>query len=234
MYKIMLGLVAAGILAWSASAGAADTPYRATATCPVDDRPFTWTATASYSTWGLELDAKPIGSTIFPRTIPQCPDSLFPVFKDEFTPVEKATLRALVATPEYVAVQNESSYYLLHFVFEKMGEGDPMGLAWLLMQSTWQVRETDPVRYIRYAAETIEAMDAALPDIRESQPDDWWYLQVATANVQRQAGEFEGATRRLDALTGEPPVGDLPARIALTRQMIAAQDRSPGIMPDAR
>lgn len=238
MRKVLLAALAAGLMAGTTAPAAAGIPMRVESTCPVDDAKFSWTTTASYSTWGQELDAKPIGSWTFPMTIPQCPQSRFPVYKETFTAEEKAAIRALVLTPEYQAVQEEASYYLLRFVLEKLGGAEPlepMQGAWLLMQATWQVRETDPERYRRYAAETTAAMDLALPALRESEPADWWFLQIATANVQRQAGDFAGATARLDALTGEAPEQGQPAeRIALTRQKIAAQDTSPGALPDAR
>lgn len=236
MLSFVVGVLAAGLLSGAANA-VADTPFEATSVCPVNDEPFTWTSTYSYSTWGSELDAKPLGSTRFPVTIPQCPESRFPVYEETFTAEEKAAIRELVATPEYAAVKDDASYYLLRFVIEKLaGEEpvDPMQMAWLLMQATWQVRETDPERYLRYAAETAAAMDLALP-LRESEPADWWYLQIATANVQRQAGDFDGATARLDSLTGDMPSEGQPAeRIALTRQKIAARDTTAGALPDPR
>lgn len=228
---ILAACAASALLAGPAAAG---TPYEARAVCPVDGREFTWTSTASYSTWGSTLDAQPIGSWHFPLTIPQCPDSRFPLYKDEFTDAEKAAIQALVATPEYAAVKDESSYYLTHFVMSRLETLEPLGGAWLLVQATWQVRE-DADRYARYAAQAVPAMDAGLPGLKDSEPADWWYLQIAVANVQRQAGDFDGATARLDALTGDMPAEGQPAeRIAETRRLIAARDRSVGMLPDAR
>lgn len=238
MRKALLAALAVGAMVGASAPATAGIPMRVQSTCPVDDVRFTWTTTASYSTWGTELDAKPIGSWTFPMTIPQCPDSRFPVFKETFTDAEKVAIRALVLTPEYQAVKDEASYYLLRFVQQKLGGDEPIAplqSAWLLLQATWQVRETDPERYRRYAAETVTAMDAALPGLRESEPTDWWYFQIATANVQRQSGDFAGAIARLDSLTGDFPEEGQPAeRIALTRQKIAAQDASPGHLPDRR
>lgn len=237
MRKVMLAALAAGLLVGATTSATAGMPMRVQSTCPVDDAKFSWTTTAAYSTWGSELDGKPIGSWTFPMTIPQCPESRFPVYKDTFTPEEKAAIRALVATPEYAAVRDEASYYLLRFVLEKLEAepAEPMQGAWLLMQATWQVRETDPDRYRRYAAETSAAMDLALPSLKDSEPADWWHLQIATANVQRQAGDFDGAAARLDGLVGDMPAEGQPAeRIALTRQMIAARNAAPGFLPDAR
>lgn len=235
MRSMVLAVVAVGLLAGAAAPAAAGIPMRVQATCPVDGQKFMWTTTASYSTWGAELDAKPIGSWTFPMTIPQCPENGFPVYKEVFSDEEQAAIRALVLTPEYAAVKDEASYYVLRFVMEKLEEPEAMAVAWMLMQSTWQVRETDPDRYGRYAAETVAAMDLSLPTLKDSEPADWLYLQIATANVQRQAGDFSGALQRLDNLTGDLPEEGQPAeRIALTRQLIAAGNRAPGALPDSR
>lgn len=66
MRKTVLAAVAAGLLTAAAWPVAAGTPYRAEATCPVDGQKFFWTSTASYSTWGSELDGLPIGRGPFP------------------------------------------------------------------------------------------------------------------------------------------------------------------------
>lgn len=232
----VMAAVAVGILAAAATPAAAGTPVRVETVCPVDGKKFTWTTTASYSTWGMELDGKPIGSWQFPMTIPQCPDSKFPVYQEEWTDEQKAAIRALVATPEYAAVRDEASYYLLRFVAERLTPPDgpePVNAGWLLLQATWQVRD-EPERYARYAGELVTAVDAELPALKAEDPDSWWFFQVATANVQRQAGDFAAASARLDSLAGETPVEQVAERIALTRQLIAAQDRKPTAPPDPR
>lgn len=229
MRKMVMAALAAGVLTAVGAPAAAGTPVRVETVCPVDGKKFTWTTTASYSTWGMELDGKPIGSWHFPMTIPQCPDSKFPVYQEEWTDDQKATIRALVATPEYAAVRDEASYYLLRFVAERLQPADaeePVAAGWLLLQATWQVRD-EPERYARYARELVEAVDAELPALKGEDMDGWWFFQLATANVQRQAGDFAGAAARLDSLTGETPVEQAAERVALTRQLIAAQDRKP-------
>lgn len=235
MRKMVMAAVAAGVLTAAGAPAAAGIPVPVESVCPVDDKKFTWTTTASYSTWGMELDGKPIGSWHFPMTIPQCPDSKFPVYQEEWTEAEKAAIRELVATPEYAAVRDEASYYLLRFVAERLEPGDaeePVAAGWLLLQATWQVRD-EPERYARYARELVAAVDAELPALKGGDMDNWWFFQLATANVQRQAGDFAGASARLDSLTGEPPEG-VAERIALTRQLIAAGDRKPTAPPDPR
>lgn len=209
------------------SAAQAGTPYTETVVCPVDGRSFTYTATASYSTFGRALDGKPHASWIMPLPLPQCPDSRFPVYRTDFSADEQARIRALVETPEYKAIKDEASYYVLWFVLGRMGEeGEGVDALWPLVKATWQVSD-DPERYAHYVGQLTPLMDAALEPLRASQPADWWYLQLVLANLARQSGDFEGATARLVALDGIPPdVGDLVQRLDMTRGLIASRDRS--------
>lgn len=227
-----VGAVAAllALITFQAPAAEAGIPVSQTVRCPIDGRTFTHTTTASYSTWGSHLDGLPMGSWAFPLALPQCPDSRFPVFR-EFETSETEELRRLVATPEYQAIANERSYYVLSHVMRALGEGEPLDWAWHVLQASWQARG-DPALYRRYAAELIPMFDAALPAVLESEPGDWWYYQTILANVSRQAGDFGAATARLDALEGEPPLPVLSARIALTRELIAARDSAPRAFGD--
>lgn len=232
---IMAAAVAA-LLGVSTMPALAGTPYRAEATCPVDGKKFTWTSTASYSTWGMELDGKPIGSWNFPMPIPQCPGSGFPVYR-EFSAREVEAIRALVQTPEYDAIKDETSYYVLAFVVGKLdADFSPWNRAWVLLKATWQARGDD-AQYARYATETLEALDAALPSVREKGPAEWRGTQIIAANVERQAGRFEAATARLDGLDSQARAEgeddqDQAVRIALTRRLIAERDTRPNSPPD--
>lgn len=220
-------------LAFAPMTGAlAGTPYTAKAVCPVDDKTFEYTGTGSYSTFGSYLDGMPQASWTMPMPLPQCPDSRFPVYRDDFSDADKEKIRALVTTPEYGAVRDEASYYLFWFVLNQL-EPPREGLngRWPLLQATWQVRE-DPQRYARYVGEVIPLIEAVLPKVKAEAPADWWYYQVVLANLERQSGDFAAAIARLDKLDGDPPaVGDLSQRLTLTRQMIAQQDRSAAAPP---
>lgn len=209
-------------------------PVPVESVCPVDDQKFTWTTTTSYTIFDTALDGQPIGSWHFPLDIGQCPDSKFPVYKEEFTEEEKQAIRELVARPEYKAIQDEASYYVLSFVLSRLEEPEPLDTAWYLVQATWQVRDDAP-RYRRYALETLAALDAGLEGMRESEPENWWYLQIVASNIERQSGDFEAATRRLDALPAEVPAeGSLAKRIALTRQLVAEHNQELAVLPDPR
>lgn len=218
-------LILAGALALGmAPAAYAGTPYPIKVECPLTGETFTHTATASYSTYGMHMDGMPVGSWTFPMPVPQCPGSRFPVTKEVYSDAEKTALRALVLTPEYAAVQNEASYYVMDFVMAKTGEQTPESHVWLLLQATWQVR-SDMAAYARYAAELAPAMDAASDQLKSEDPENWYFYQLSTANVLRQSGDFDGAAQRLAVVEAAPSDQPMINKwIELSRAMIVARD----------
>lgn len=228
MKKLML----AGVLALGmASVAHAGTPYPIKVECPLTGETFMHTATASYSTYGMYLDGMPVGSWTFPMPVPQCPGSRFPVMKEDYSDAEKTALRALVLTPEYAAVQNEASYYVMDFVMARTGEQTPESHVWMLLQATWQVRE-DVAVYARYAGELAVAMDAAGDQLKSDDPANWYFYQLSTANVLRQSGDFDGAANRLAMVEVAPSdQPEIQKWIELSRAMISARDSTPKEMP---
>lgn len=222
--SMMAGVALAGAL--FASTAEAGTPITVQVTCPLTGERFNFNTTASYSTWGRDLDGRQQGSWEFPLAIPQCPTTRFPVMED-MTPEELEAARALVETPGYQAVRGEASYYVLSYVMTQMEMGDPVDRAWHILQATWQV-QNDPERYRRYASELTDRWDAVAPAFREESPEDWMWIETYVANVERQSGRLDAATARLAAL--EAAAGDdaeLMERVALTRQLIADGNTRP-------
>ena len=224
-------ITALGLALW-APPTTAGTPVRVQIACPVDGVEFSFTDTASFSTWGAELDGKPMGSWTTPMPIPQCPGSNFPVYRRDFDANDKAKIKVLVETPEYQAIKDEAPYYVLRFVLPKIepdSEADP---DFLLLAATWQARDK-PEAYARYVSELVPLMDAKVHE-QTAQDTDWWWRKIIVANLLRQVGDFEGATARLDALSGAPPAQtDFGQRVALTRSLIAARDSRPQAVDSA-
>lgn len=219
---LLAGVISVGL----AAPAFAGLPHVIKVECPLDGVKFDFVTTMSHSTWGFHMDGKPVGSWTFPMPIPQCPGTRLPVVGGEYSAEQKAALNALVLTPEYKAIQNEASYYVLDFVLRKTGEQKPEGHVWMLLQSTWQVDE-DPATYSRYAAELVEAMDNGLKREDIEEQGNWPFYQLSIANVQRQAGDFDGARQRLaqlgDQVQSDP---ELLEWADLTRTMIEAGDTS--------
>jgi len=199
------------------------------ATCPVDGTRFTYSSTPSYSIFGRALDGLPQGSWFFPLELAQCPACRFPVEIGTLDAPRAERARALIARDDYRRMaEEETPYRLLYFVMEALDLGVPMARVDRLLQATWQTYgEAD--RYGRYAAELGAAMDAAGEAFRAECPEDWAVYSSFIANVERQAGNWKAAVRRLDQIEA---IGlkdaDLAARIAQTRRLIADGDARPG------
>jgi len=225
MLKTIVAVVALSgtLVATSVEAG---TPITIEVTCPLTNARFNFETTASYSTWGRELDGLQMGSWTFPLAIPLCPDSRFPALEN-LTSEQLTAAAALVQTPGYQAIRDEASYYVLSYVTRELAMGDAIDPAWHLLQATWQVRD-QPDLYRRYASELTTSWEASAAAFQAESPQDWMWIESYIANVERQAGRFEEARARLDRL--EPLAvedTDLVERIGLTRRLIAEGNSRP-------
>lgn len=198
-------------------------------TCPVDGTTFTFESTPSYSIFGRALDGLPQGSWFFPLKLAQCPACRFPVEIGALDEARAERAKALVESDDYRRMaERETSYRLLCFVMEALDLGAPMARVDRLLQATWQTYG-DADRYGRYASELGAAMDGSGEAFRAERPEDWAAFSSFVANVERQAGNWEAATLRLDRIEAAGlEDADLAARIAQTRRLIADGDARPG------
>lgn len=200
-------------------------PISVKAVCPIDGTEFEYRSTPSYTVFGRRLDGCPFGSWRFPLELPRCPQCRFPASKGLVSEADQDKARALAASPEFAAVKDEADYYVLAWVLEKLGVGGAIGPVDRLMNACWEVGPND-ARYGRYAQDLGQAMDGAGDAIREQSAESWVALQSFIANIQRQAGDWAGAVRRLDALEASGlDLEDAKDRIDRTRELIADADR---------
>jgi hypothetical protein len=195
----------AAILAMTPLGAQAGIPMEVKEKCPVGGESFTYTTTASYSTFGQRPDGKPYGSWTFPLALPVCPGNGLVMYK-EFSATELARLPALIGAPEYRALKDETVYYRAARLARALDPADDMA-AWLLLSATWEAEHDEP-RVRRYQAEFVRAV-AELP--KQPQSLGRFALQVRAANALRESGLFDEAGAALrslprDALT--PPGAD--------------------------
>ncbi|MBV8687104.1 MAG: hypothetical protein JOZ90_01040 [Alphaproteobacteria bacterium] len=193
----MAGLIAAAaILGPPARAGM---PVEAQMKCPIGGKSFTYTTTASYSTWGTRPDGKPYGSWDFPLELPRCPGNGLVVF-DRFTAEEVKRLEPLVASAEYRAMlDKETNYYLAAWLMKRLGRPD-IDVAWMIVQASWQA-DARPELKARYQTEYV-ALIRALP--RAGDAGDWLAMQGRAANGLRELKRFEEAKALLAGLDLSP------------------------------
>ena len=186
--------LAAAIAAFALAAvpASAGKPVTETMTCPIGGGSFSFTTTASYSTYGERPDGKPYGSWTFPLALPECPDNGLVLYKD-YTPDEVARLEPLVASEAYQALRREDTpYYRAYWLMKAMDLG-PERYLWALLQASWQAQDRPDLRK-RYLAELAEA-SAAVP----ARPDDlnWIGMEGRAINALRELGRFDEASARL-------------------------------------
>lgn len=239
MKRATLALMLAAAVAAPASAGF---PVESEETCPVGGEKFTFTTTGSYTIFGQRPDGKPFGSWVFPLALPECPSNALAVYR-EFTSEEIPALTALVLSPEYQALKDETPYFRASWLAARMDAGDPLTSIFLLLSATWEA-DYDPVlkdRYQRTFADAAVAVPADLANL------DSLFLHYRRANALRELGDFPEAIAALDILplaaldvpmpTGKDvayeTVRDARSRrflfeaIPLMRKVIAAGDTSP-------
>jgi hypothetical protein len=187
---LLAAAVAASALA--AAPSSAGTPVTETMTCPIGGGSFSFTTSASYSTYGERPDGKPYGSWTFPLALPECPDNGLVLYK-QYTPEEVAKLEPLVASEAYQALRKEDTpYYRAYWLMKAMGLG-PERYLWALLQASWEAQDRPELRK-RYLTELAEA-SAAVP----SRPQDlnWIGMEGRAINALRELGRFDEALARL-------------------------------------
>ena len=229
------------VIAAMAAPANAGFPVETEVTCPVGGETFTYVTTGSYSTFGQRPDGKPFGSWTFPLALPECPSNALVVYR-EFKPDEIVLLTALVQSPEYQALKDETPYFRASWLAARMDRADPLTSTFLLLSATWEsdgVPETKS-RYQRAFA------DAASAKPVDSAKRDTLFLRFRLANAYRELGDFAAANSALDSLPLDAldvtvPTGDdvpyeiesdarsrrfLFDAIPLMRKVIAAGDTS--------
>jgi hypothetical protein len=177
-------------------------PVTETMTCPIGGGSFSFTSTASYSTYGERPDGKPYGSWTFPLALPECPDNGLVLYK-QYTPEEVARLEPLVASEAYQALRKEDTpYYRAYWLMKAMGV-EPERSLWALLQASWEAQDKPELRK-RYLAELAEASAAVPP-----RPTDlnWIGMEGRAINALRELGRFDEASARLAKM----PLAELAA-----------------------
>jgi hypothetical protein len=201
-----VGLLAA-LLAWLPQPASALTFGDEAYTCPLDGKTSTHQAVNSYSQFGMQLDLRPIGALVAPIPMPVCQDSGFVIYREDFDDGEISAFRRLVQTPEYRALrESETDYLVAAYQAGKLGE-DAWAIAILTLQATWEVQD-DPKKYNHYAALAVTRLEEAGKDFARAGEtgERWWTVKLLVVNFHRRLGEFDRAAQ----LLAELPYADEP------------------------
>jgi len=170
-------------------------------TCPIDGAKFQARVVNSFTQFGRRLDLKPVGALIAPAPRPVCPESGFVMYKDKFTDAEIDKLKAIVATDAFKQARAENTdYYMVGFVFERMEQPDPFAAGYIYLQALWEADAKPTELRQRYRALVLEKFAAYLQSADPAAGDKWWSAQLISAEMERQSGAFEKAVQRLAGL----------------------------------
>ena len=201
-----------------------------TFTCPVTDKPFEAAVMMSGTRFGSYLDFRPFGPIASPDPLPVCPDaSLFPLFKESFTPDEVAQIKRIVQTPEYKAlIQARHQPYYVAAQVKALLRYDPIEVAQDLLSASWQAQPGSEQQqsYVREA----RARFADAADARGQAPELVRAARFLQVELSRQLGEFDRAASLLNEWF---PASSVPAqdpfapRVAAERQALERRDAGP-------
>lgn len=232
--QIALGLGLGWLLLGSMVApAAAHTMMQRPQVCPIDGTKWTATLDASGTSFGQQLDLKPIGPTPAPWRLAVCPTDHFVLFQQSFTPAEIATLRPLISSPAYQSLaKDHTEYFLLGKIFEQLGK-PAFVTALAYVKASWQV-DHDPVRYAEYAGEALRHYTAGLtrPELADAAASEAerqslrLNAELIAGELERRLGRFETARARFARLEGSPQPKEEIHRAIIAQQLrlIAAGD----------
>lgn len=183
-----------GLLGGAAVAG---TPFPVKMKCPVGGERFVYTDTMSYSTWGQRPDGKPYGSWEFPKPLPECPGNRLVMFAD-FSKEQIKALEPLLASAEYKALADDTSYYRALWLARALNLPD-LPASWLMLQASWQA-DGDAERKARYQREFVAVLDSEPVKAGDL---NWLSLQARAVNAERELGAFDAATARIKRLNDQ-------------------------------
>lgn len=197
--------------------------------CPIGGEKFETVAVMSASTFGMNLDLKPIGATMAPWPLADCPGNGF-VFapEQEFSADEIAAVTSIVASAEYQALRAETPYFRLAHILARLGK--PAGeISDALLQATWEVEE-DPGRYERYARDLLAKLDLTIAEGGENVIT----TRILKVEVLRRVGDFAAAGEYVGALLAELPADhELRWVLDFEQTLIGQSDRATHAVSEA-
>jgi hypothetical protein len=201
-------------------------------TCPLDGTKWKEMMDMSGTSFGMQLDLRPIGPTPAPWRIAVCPKDHFPIYKEKFAADEIADFRAWVKTPEYQAIAKETSYYLTARAMLHR-HGRPLAIAHVLLKATWQVGPGE--QYRRYATEALAQFKEAIGQ-QKTHGDEWLTAELVAVELERRTERWDEAAARIASVRNDKAMqAELPKQV-LDKQarLIAAHDSAPHPVSDER
>lgn len=192
--------------------------------CPLTGKSFDYDIAYYAQADGFMLDMQPYGAQFIYRTLPQCPNSAFVMYKDRFSKQEIRRLRTLVTQAGFY--QQPQAYRVYRMM---RTAGEPLiRQIWALQQATW-------IGEPAYKAQLVHLLDGYLaqPGIR---PRSRLIHLLLKVEMQRRLGRFQAAQKTMQAVD-MVLVADEKLRPAIEhiytceKQLITQRNAKPSPMP---
>ena len=196
-----LRLIALIVFALASNFSHARTTAKMEYVCPVGGEKFTAEVEASGTSWGQNLDLKPIGPIGAPGLIAQCPGHKLVIYKgiEEFSESDVEKLTKFILSDHYKNLsKNNTTFYLAAKTMEYLDE-DQLDVAHVYLKATWQVYE-DMQKYIKYATETRKAFLEFL-QTHPSENDEWVVANILIGEMLRRLERFGEAKKHFAKLS---------------------------------
>jgi hypothetical protein len=204
----------------AASTAHATTPFVREIECPIGGERFSFTDTASSSSFGSRPDGKPYSNWDYP--LPVCPGNGLVLYRD-FTADELARLRELLLAPQFAETSALGQAYYTASFLERSLSPESAQATWLLLQASWRV-DHEPALKTRFQQEFVAAAEAAPFDPANEQSVA---LRLRMANALRELGRFDDAEAAFASLPSSlEDAPGYPAYVALLRRVNARRDQS--------
>ena len=198
--------------------------------CPIGGETYTHFYLTSYTSFGMRLDLKPIG-TFFTdvEPLPVCANG-FIDYQDSYTEIELTKLEELINSPEYQSLRNDNTdYFMLAKIEEHMGI-NKLQIAGVYLSASYEAENNYPrEKYLEYLNLTIDNLNAA---IDTSDRDLGFEVNFLLIELYRLTENFEISKLKLNDLKANyTAVGYEKVLIDFEEELIDSQNSQPQSSP---
>lgn len=199
--------------------------YQETFTCPLTGVSFDYDVAYHAQADGFMLDMQPYGKQFKYRTLPECPNSAFVMYKDHFSKKEVRRLRPLVKQAQFA---QQPQAYRVYRMMQTAGE-PLIRQVWALQQATWVGKPA-------YKAELVRLLNRYLAQTHIRPRSRLMHL-LLKVEMQRRLGQFQAAQTTMQAvdavLLADEKLHPAIAHIYTCQQQLIGQaNAKPSPMPN--
>jgi len=129
--------------------------------CPIDGIKFNYVCIVTATTIGKRLDLRPVGYTISPNPLPQCPKCKFVLFKKKLSPKNLKIIKLIIYSNEYQNIKKiHKPYFYFAKIYRKYYKKQESfsynsSLGFIYLKASWQAESSHNknliIEYLKYS-----------------------------------------------------------------------------------